>query len=131
LLHKELVLGAFDPEGARALGYSRGLDLLLLLLIEAVVVTTVPAVGTILSVALLAVPALTARLWADRIGTTMALAALIGAGSGIIGLVASTQFQIAAGAAIAFTAAALFGLSWLLAPRRGLLARVALPRSAT
>ena len=56
LAHKELVFRAFDPQGAAALGYPRVLDLGLLLVVAATVVTTVPAVGTILSVALLSVP---------------------------------------------------------------------------
>ncbi len=70
-LHKELVLGAFDPDGLAALGYPAVLlDVVMLLLIELVVVTSVPAVGTILSVALIAAPAATARLWTDRLGPT-------------------------------------------------------------
>src|SRR5205085_1753908 len=77
-LHKELVLGAFDPEQARALGYSRWLDLVLLPVIQAIVATCVPAVGTVLAVALLIVPALTARLWCERMGSTMALGAALG-----------------------------------------------------
>ena len=51
--HKELVLSAFDPTEAQAQGHSRTVDLLALLIVAAAVVTTVPAVGTILSVALL------------------------------------------------------------------------------
>ena len=45
-LHKELVLGAFDRGGLAALGYPvLALDVVLLLLIEATVVTSIPAVG--------------------------------------------------------------------------------------
>ena len=66
---KELVFGAFDRGGLVALGYPvRRLDLLLLLLIEVTVVISVPAVGTILAVALVVAPAATARLWCDRVG---------------------------------------------------------------
>jgi manganese/iron transport system permease protein len=122
-LHKELVLGAFDPEGLSALGYPAvALDVVLLLLVELVVVTSVPAVGTILSVALITAPAATARLWTDRLGPTMALSAGLGAASGVVGLVVSRNLNVAAGATIVLVAAALFAVSLLVAPCRGVLA---------
>ncbi len=117
-LHKELLLGAFDPEQARAMGYPRRLDLLVLLVIQAIVATCVPAVGTVLAVALLIVPALTARLWCERMGTTMALGAGLGALSGVLGLAASAQWRVAAGASVALAATALFVVSAVLVPLR-------------
>lgn len=119
-LHKELVLGAFDRPGLQALGYPAvALDLVLLLAVEAVVVTSVPAVGTIMSVALITAPAATARLWSDRVGTTMAIATVLGAASGAVGLLVSQRWDIAAGAAIVLVAAAGFAVSLVLAPLRG------------
>jgi ABC-type Mn2+/Zn2+ transport system permease subunit len=126
--HKELVLRAFDPRGSEALGYPRLLDLALLGAIAATVVTAVPAVGTMLSVALLAVPAMTARLVTRRVGSAMAVAATTGALAGAIGLTASAQWDIAAGAAISLAGAALFLLTWVTntlwraSARRGVLA---------
>jgi ABC-type Mn2+/Zn2+ transport system permease subunit len=123
-LHKELVLGAFDRGGLAALGYPvLALDVALLLVIEATVVTSIPAVGTILAVALIVAPAATARLWTERLRATMALAAALGAASGVVGLAISLQWRVAAGATIVLVAAALFAVSLLLAPRHGLLAR--------
>jgi ABC-type Mn2+/Zn2+ transport system permease subunit len=111
-LHKELVLGAFDPQGAAAAGYRTALlDLGLLAIVTIALVTAVPAVGTLLAVALLTVPALAARLWADRVVPAMGLAAAIGAGSGIAGLCLSAVFGIAAGGAIALSASGAFVLS--------------------
>jgi ABC-type Mn2+/Zn2+ transport system permease subunit len=119
-LHKELVLGAFDRDGLAALGYPAvALDLVMLLLIEAVVVTSIPAVGTILSVALITAPAATARLWTDRLGPTMALSAVLGAASGAIGLVLSRHWDIAAGATIVLVAGGLFAVSVVASPRHG------------
>ena len=111
-LHKELVLGAFDPEGAAALGYRTGaLDACLLALVTITLVTAVPAVGTLLGVALLTVPALAARMWADRVAPAMALAAGFGAASGALGLFASAFWSVAAGAAIALSATTLLVVS--------------------
>jgi manganese/iron transport system permease protein len=131
-LHKELVLGAFDRPGLQALGYPAvALDLVLLLAVEAVVVTSVPAVGAIMSVALITAPAATARLWSHRLGTTMAIATVLGAASGAVGLLVSQRWDIAAGAAIVLVAAAGFAVSLVLAPLRGSLsARGASPEGA-
>lgn len=110
--HKELVLGAFDPGGLAALGYPAAvLDSLVLVTVTVALVVCVPAVGTLLAVALLTVPALAARQWTDRVGPMTVLAAALGAGSGVIGLCLSAAYDIAAGGAIALTATALFALS--------------------
>jgi len=113
-LHKELVLRAFDPAASEALGYARALDLALLLAVAATVVTAVPLVGVMLSVALLSVPAMSARLVTRRVGTMMLVGAGYGAVSGVIGLTVSAEWDISAGAAIALTTAALFALTWIV-----------------
>ena len=111
-LHKELVLGAFDPGGSAALGYpTAALDAAVLAAVAVAMVVMVPAVGTLLAVALLTVPALAARQWTDRMGRLMVLAACFGAASGVLGLVASAVWRVAAGGAIALAAAALFAVS--------------------
>jgi manganese/iron transport system permease protein len=53
----------------------------------------------------------------------MALAAVLGATSGVVGLAISLQWRVAAGATIVLVAAALFAVSLVVAPRHGLLAR--------
>lgn len=116
LFHKELVFSAFDPFAAEAQGYRRWLDVVLLLAIEAVIITTLPAMGTVLAVAVTLVPAMTARLWTDRIGPTIALSASIGASSGLVGLVASDYLRVATGGMIALVTGGIFLASWLLAP---------------
>lgn len=123
LLHKELVLGAFDPANLAALGYRTAvLDAVLLVAIEVTIVAAIPAVGTILAVALIVGPAATARLWTDRIGTSMAIAAALGALSGAAGLAIAARFDIAAGPTIAVVVSAVFGASLLVSPRHGVLA---------
>jgi manganese/iron transport system permease protein len=120
-LHKELVFTGFDPAGARAQGYGRGVELVLLLAVAAAVVATVPAMGTILALALLTVPALAARFWSERVGATMAVASLAGAASGVAGLLVSTTWRVAAGPAIALSACALLAVSALAGPHGGVL----------
>ena len=111
-LHKELVASAFDPAGSAALGYPvRRLDTLVLAAVTITMATTIPATGTLLSVALLTVPALTARVWTDRVGPAMVIAAGVGAASGLLGLAASTLWRIAAGGAIGLAATALLAMA--------------------
>jgi manganese/iron transport system permease protein len=74
---RALLFRTFDPAGAAAAGFPIGrLDLLLNVLIALVVVAAVRAVGTILVVALLIVPAAAARLVTHR----LAAMALLGTG---------------------------------------------------
>jgi manganese/iron transport system permease protein len=132
-LRKELLLRAFDPDGATAMGYrTAALDLVLNLLIALVVVAAVKAVGTVLVVALIIVPAAAARLLADRVATTAVLAAALGAAGGWLGLAASYEvsvdrgIRLAAGATIVVVLVAGFALAAAVAPlRRRLLPRVA------
>jgi manganese/iron transport system permease protein len=94
-LHKELVLRAFDPLGARALGYPTVvLDLVVNLVVMLAVVAAVRAVGTVLVVAFIVTPAAAARLLCRRIVPMMAVAAAFGAIGGWLGLVVSYDGSI-------------------------------------
>jgi manganese/iron transport system permease protein len=115
VLHKELVLRAFDPSGSEALGYPAArLDLVVNLVVTLTVVSAVRAVGTVLVVAFVVTPAATARLLTDRIGPMMALAAAIGAVCGWLGLVVSYDgsihhgWRLASGATVVVTLTAVF-----------------------
>jgi manganese/iron transport system permease protein len=116
-LHKELIHGAFDPEGQRAAGYpTAALDLLALVLVEAVIVVTAPAVGVMLTMALIVGPAATARLWTDRIHTTLLLSSAIATASCVLGLGVSTHWNLAAGGTITLIIAGVFLLSLVTSP---------------
>lgn len=109
LLHKELIFGAFDPVGSVAVGYSKtALDGVVLTAVTVTMVTAIPSVGTLLAVALLTLPAITARLWTNQIRHIVILAALIGAVSGILGLCAAALWRFAAGGSIVMTAGIIF-----------------------
>ncbi|MEU0939262.1 metal ABC transporter permease [Embleya sp. NPDC005971] len=132
LCAKELTFAAFDHEGMRAAGHPvTALDLLLLLIVQAVIVVLTPAVGIMLTMALLVAPAATARLWTDSLARTTVLAGALGIGSASAGLEISRHYDVAAGATIALVAGAVFVLSLLLSPRHGLLARLVERRPAT
>ena len=112
LFGKEILFSTFDRTGFRAAGYREWpIELLTLVLITATVVTAMPAVGAILAIALIAAPAAAARLLMRTAAGVVLLAPLIGAGAGVVGVLLSRFLDVAAGPAIALTAAAGFLLA--------------------
>ncbi|QEO14581.1 metal ABC transporter permease [Agromyces intestinalis] len=106
---KELAFSTFDPAGYRAAGYRAWpVELLVLALTAATVVTALPAVGAILAIALIAAPAAAARLVLGSFRGILVASAAIGAASGILGVLASRAFAVAAGPAIVLAATAFF-----------------------
>jgi ABC-type Mn2+/Zn2+ transport system permease subunit len=120
LCARPLLYAGFDPAGARASGVrAGGWDVILLLTIVLVVVTVVPAVGTILALSLIVAPAAAARLWSDRLPVATVLAVTFAVVSGLAGLWVSSRWNVAAGASISLAATAVLVLSWgLLRLRR-------------
>lgn len=125
LLHKEFRLISFDEGFARAQGWPvAALDLAMMTLVVLVTVVGLQAVGVILVVALLIVPAAAARFWADRLGPMLIISAVLGGISGYLGAALSALApRLPAGAIVVLIATALFILSALCAPRTGLLSR--------
>lgn len=124
ILFKELRVVAFDPEFAGVQGLPvAGIDLVLMALVVLITVIGLQAVGLILIVALVIIPAATARFWTESLSCMVMLAALFGAASGYIGTAISALApSLPAGGVIVLVAGAFFLASLLLAPRRGVLA---------
>lgn len=124
LFLKEFRLLCFDPRFARGLGWSVvRLDALLLSLVTAITVVGLHAVGAVLMVALLVIPAVAARFWTNRLSVMLTLAAVIGAAACHIGVAASAVApDLPTGPAIVVACGVAFLISMLAAPRRGLLA---------
>jgi manganese/zinc/iron transport system permease protein len=129
--YKEFKLVAFDPDFAQVQGWpALGLDFLLMLLIVVAIVIGLPAVGVLLMAALLVIPPAAARFWTDRLGVMLLLSGLFGTAAGVTGtLMTIVHVRVPTGPAIILVASAVFLLSLLLAPRRGLIARAWRQRS--
>jgi manganese/iron transport system permease protein len=118
---KEILFSTLDPLGFRVAGYREWVvEAITLALIVLTVVTTMPAVGAILALALVAAPAAAARLLARTTTQIFILAPVIGALSGVIGVLASRMLGVAAGAAISLTAALFFVLALAISKLREL-----------
>jgi manganese/iron transport system permease protein len=137
-VHKELVFRAFDPVAAAAAGYRLvWLDLLVNLVLVFVVVAAVRAVGTVLVLALVVVPAATARLLTSRLAVMLAISVLVGMVAGYLGLIISYEasvghgLRLASGATIVLVLVAGYlgalALSSLRRGRRRRTARAAVP----
>lgn len=110
---KQVLYFLFDQQGASSSGVSSvWVDALLLGLATITVVVSIPAAGAILAIALIAAPAAAARYLTDRFFTMMWLAPVLGASSGVLGLVISRSFGLSAGASITLMAALFFVLAW-------------------
>jgi manganese/iron transport system permease protein len=95
VLRRPLMARTFDPQGAQAAGYRIGLlDLVTNAIVALVVVASVRAVGTVLVIALLIVPAAAARAVSDRLAVIVPVAALLGALAGWAGLAISYDASI-------------------------------------
>jgi manganese/zinc/iron transport system permease protein len=119
---KELRLLCFDAAFAQSAGFPRLLlDGLLLTLIVVVTVVGLHAVGALLMVALLIIPAAAARFWTDRLGAMVMIAAVIG-GLGAYGGAAASAvlIDLPTGPAIIIACGILFAISMAFAPARGL-----------
>ncbi|HPD40054.1 MAG TPA: metal ABC transporter permease [Anaerolineae bacterium] len=123
-LYKEFTVLSFDPVLAMTLRLpSTLLHYLLLVLIALAIVVSLQTVGVALMVAMLVTPAATAFLLTRRLSRMIALAAWIGALSGVIGLYFSYYVSVASGAAIVLVCTLFFVLALLFAPQRGLVWR--------
>lgn len=102
---KELVAVSLDRETARAAGLPVfRLDLALYIAVTTTIVMSLEAVGNILVLALLITPAATARMLTERLWAMTLLASLIGC--------------------VVVVLTGLFVVTWCLAPRHGLLAKL-------
>lgn len=128
VVYRPLVAECFDPGFMRAVG-GRGplYHLLFLFLVVINLVAGFQALGTLMAVGLMMLPAAAARLWATTLPVLAALAAIIAFLSGLIGLITSYHLGVASGPAIVLVASVFYVLS-ILAGQNGMLRRY-LPRS--
>jgi zinc/manganese transport system permease protein len=104
-----IVFSTFDRAGFRAAGFREWpIEVLVLALTAASVVSSLPAVGAILAIALIAAPAAAARLVVPTFRGVLLVAPLIGSASGVIGVLVSRYAAVAAGPSIVLAATAFF-----------------------
>ncbi|HWT95439.1 MAG TPA: iron chelate uptake ABC transporter family permease subunit, partial [Solirubrobacteraceae bacterium] len=114
----------FDPSFARSAGLPvKLLEILMTALLVVAVVVGIRAVGAILMVALIVVPGVAARQFADRLSLMLPLAGAIGAGVGVTGGLISTGAAVPTGPVVVLVGVSVVIVSVLVAPERGVLWR--------
>ncbi len=133
MFYKEFRLICFDTGFARSQGWPVALiDGVLMTLAILVVVIGLQAVGLILVIALLIIPPAAARFWTDRLDKMILVSGFIGLFSGVSGaMISANHPKIPSGAIIVLMAIVLFVASMMLAPNRGVIARLLRHRGLT
>lgn len=121
--YKELKLTSFDPALASALGFSPvAVHYLLMLVLSITTVGAFTAVGAILVLALIIVPAATAYLLTDRLLVMVGGSMAIGALSAAFGYYTAFAVNVSVSGAMASFTGVFFFLAFLLSPSQGVVA---------
>jgi zinc/manganese transport system permease protein len=131
-IYRPLILECFDPGFLRAVG-GRGswYHIVFLVLVVMNLVAGFQALGTLMAVGLMMLPAASSRFWARQVWTMGFVATVIAFLSGLIGLLASYRFGLPSGPAIVLTASLFYVGSILIGRHGGLLSRLPAGRHLT
>lgn len=112
VIYRPLVLESIDPLFLKAVDGKGGFwHVLFLVLVVMNMVAGFQTLGTLMSVGLMMLPAITARLWAKSMGMMIALSAAITLLCGFGGLLFSYHVEIPSGPSIILCCGVLYGLS--------------------
>ena len=131
---KELRIAAFDPELATTMGINANLmHYLLMTLVAMTTVAAFEAVGSIIVIAMLIVPAAAAHLLTDRLGTMILWSVVIAFAAAVLGHLGAllvpgwigfgSETATSSAGMMAVMAGILFVLAAFLAPRHGILVK--------
>jgi manganese/zinc/iron transport system permease protein len=122
---KEFKLLCFDESFAGSRGFPViFLDLVLMSTVVVISIVGLQAVGLVLMVALLIIPAAAARFWTDKLWQMLVIASLLGMLGSMVGAAASALFpKLPSGAMIVLACAGCFLISMVFGRSRGVLVR--------
>jgi zinc/manganese transport system permease protein len=127
LIYRPLVLECVDPGYLRSVSRAGGpAHIAFLALVVINLVGGFHALGTLLAVGLMMLPAVVARFWARDVSAMIVIATISGAVSGYVGLLISFHTSVPSGPAIILVAGVLYAVS-VLCGRVGGLLRQAFP----
>ena len=128
IIGRGLVVECFDPGFLRAVGGpGAALHFAFLMLVVMNLVAGFHALGTLMAVGLMMLPAAAARFWVSQVTTLAATSSTIAFGAGYAGLLLSYHANLPSGPAIILVAGGFYIVSVVAGPRGSLWARF-LPR---
>lgn len=120
IFFKELKVATFDPMLAAVLGFSPALiHYGLMTMVSLTTVGAFQAVGSVLVVAFMIGPPVTAYLLTDDLKRMLILSGLIGAINGIIGYQVASLFDVSIAGSMAVVTGVIFMLVFIFSPSRG------------
>lgn len=124
LFYKEWKLTSFDPVFAASIGIPVTLmHYIFMSLVSITSVAAFDAVGAIMVVAMLITPASAAYLWTDKLPTMLVLSCSFGVAAAWIGYYVAVWLDTSISGAMAFATGIIFLISFIAAPRYGIIAK--------
>lgn len=124
VIYRPLVIECFDPAFLRATtGGGTLWHFVFLVLVVVNLVAGFQALGTLMALGLMMLPAAAARFWAGAVWSLAALSTVLAFLSGLVGLLVSYNFDLPSGPAIVLTAGAFYVGSIILGTRDSLRTR--------
>jgi len=125
VIYRPLVLECFDPQFLRsASSLSSPTHLIFLVLVVLNLVAGFQALGTLMAVGIMLLPAIAARFWAEDISAMVLVAVLLAFTASLSGLLLSYYANVPTGPAIILLAGVFYLLSMLLGVRGGFIYRL-------
>ena len=122
IIYRPLVVECFDPQFLRSVSRaSSPTHLVFLGLVVLNLISGFQALGTLMAVGIMLLPAISARFWAQDVSSQILVAVILGFGASLIGLLASYYVNVPSGPAIILTSGVGYVLSLLLGQKGGAL----------
>ena len=124
VIYRPLVMECFDPGFLKAQRGRGGFyHQIFLILVVLTLVASYQALGTMMAVGLMVLPAIATRFWTRSIDTAIGLAIVFAIADTLVGLLLSYHYDLPSGPAIVLAASGWYVLSLCLGPTGSVLAR--------
>jgi zinc/manganese transport system permease protein len=122
VIYRPLVMECFDPQFLRSVSpLSSPTHLIFLVLVVLNLVAGFQALGTLMAVGIMLLPAVAARFWAEDVGGMIGVAIASAFASSVVGLLVSYYVNVPTGPAVILACGAFYLLSMLVGVRGGVL----------
>ncbi len=117
IIYRPLLIECFDPGFLRVIGgWGSFYHFIFLILVALNLVAAFQALGTLMALGIMMLPAVSARLWARHVWSLFLLSICFAILSGYLGLLLSYHYDWPSGPSIILIAGLIYGLSLILAP---------------
>lgn len=117
LIYRPLLIECFDPGFLRVIGgWGSFYHFIFLILVALNLIAAFQALGTLMALGMMMLPAVSSRLWARHVWSLFLLSSFFAVISGYLGLLLSYHLEWPSGPSIILIAGLIYGISLLIAP---------------